>query len=92
MPGTDVKFVLTPSNHWGRRGLLDENKALWGSWAVIGPKTRFWFGGDTAYSDVFKQIGKKLGPFNLAAIPIGAYEPRWIMKGVHVNPSKINYE
>ncbi len=88
LPGTDVNFVLTPSNHWGRRGLFDENKALWGSWAVIGPKNRFWFGGDTAYSDVFKQIGKKFGPFNLAAIPIGAFEPRWFMKHVHVNPSK----
>lgn len=82
------RFVLTPSNHWGRRGAFDENKALWGSWAVIGPHNRFWFGGDTAYSDGFKQIGEKYGPFNIAAIPIGAYEPRWFMKFVHVNPGK----
>ena len=51
-------------------------KALWGSWAVFGPDDEdrggsFWFGGDTAYCDTFKQIGKKLGPFDLAAIPIG---------------------
>jgi N-acyl-phosphatidylethanolamine-hydrolysing phospholipase D len=66
--------VLTPSNHWGRRCLFDNNKVLWGSWAVIGAEEgdgRFWFGGDTAISDCFEQIGKKLGPFDLAAIPIG---------------------
>jgi L-ascorbate metabolism protein UlaG (beta-lactamase superfamily) len=67
---------MTPANHWGRRGLFDENKMLWGSWAVIGRdgKTKFWFGGDTAYCNAFKQIGEKLGPFNLAAIPIGEHE------------------
>jgi L-ascorbate metabolism protein UlaG (beta-lactamase superfamily) len=54
--------------------LLDRNKVLWGSWAVIGAKEnggRFWFGGDTAYCDVFEQIGRRLGPFDIAAIPIG---------------------
>lgn len=49
---------------------------------------RFWFGGDTAYSDVFKQIGRKYGPFHISAIPIGAYEPRNIMKDSHVNPEE----
>ena len=81
-----TKIVFTPTNHWGRRGVFDENKALWGSWAVIGKNgNKFWFGGDTGYSDVFKQIGKKFGPFQLSAIPIGAYKPRKIMKMFHVN-------
>jgi L-ascorbate metabolism protein UlaG (beta-lactamase superfamily) len=68
--------VFTPSNHWGKRTPFDENHVLWGSWAVISGEDgggRFWFGGDTAYCDAFKQIGKKLGPFDLAAIPIGTY-------------------
>ena len=67
------QFVLTPVNHWSRRGLFDENRALWGGWAVIGADgvSKFWHGGDTAYCDAFKQIGRKLGPFDLAAIPIG---------------------
>jgi len=81
-----TKIVFTPTNHWGRRGVFDENKALWGSWAVIGKNgNKFWFGGDTGYSDVFKQIGKRFGPFQLSAIPIGAYKPRKIMKMFHVN-------
>lgn len=80
--------MLTPANHWGRRGIFDEYSCLWGSWAVIGPENRFWFGGDTAYSDVFKQIGKKLGPFDISAVPIGAYSPRDILRFVHVNPDE----
>ena len=72
-----ARIVFTPGNHFSRRGLLDHNKALWGSWLVIGSKgSKFWFGGDTAYSDVFKQIGKRFGPIDLSAIPIGAYNPR----------------
>ena len=57
--GTQIKVVLTPANHWGKRTVSDDNKMLWGSWAVIGPKTRFLFGGDTGYCEAFKQIGDK---------------------------------
>jgi N-acyl-phosphatidylethanolamine-hydrolysing phospholipase D len=49
---------------------------------------KFWFGGDTAYSDVFEQIGRRFGHINLAAIPIGAYNPRKTMRFVHVNPEE----
>ena len=36
----------------------DDNKVLWGSWAVIGTNNSFWFGGDTGYFEGFKQIGR----------------------------------
>jgi N-acyl-phosphatidylethanolamine-hydrolysing phospholipase D len=50
---------------------------LCGGWGISGPTRKFYFAGDTKYNDeVFKLIGKKYGPFDLAAIPIGAYEPR----------------
>lgn len=71
-----VKFAFTPAQHWCRRGITDYNKVLWGSWSVIGPRNRFFFAGDTGYYSIFKQIGKRYGPFDLAAIPIGAYQPR----------------
>ena len=84
-----AKIIFTPSNHWSGRGIFDENKALWGSWAIIGKHgNKFWFGGDTGYSDVFEQIGRKLGPIQLSAIPIGVYEPRDVLKWVHVNPEE----
>jgi len=89
-PVTGARFVFTPTHHWGRRTAFDRNKALWGSWAVFGPEGSgsFWFGGDTAYCDVFEQIGRKLGPFDLAAIPIGNYSPRNVMKWHHVSPEE----
>ena len=70
------KFIFTPSQHWCRRSLTDRNKVLWGSWTIIGARQRFFFAGDSGYCRGFKQIGMKYGPFDFAAIPIGAYKPR----------------
>ncbi|XP_035170702.1 N-acyl-phosphatidylethanolamine-hydrolyzing phospholipase D isoform X1 [Oxyura jamaicensis] len=89
VPGHDaVTFVFTPSQHWCKRTVTDDNKVLWGSWSVLGPWNRFFFSGDTGYCVAFEQIGKRFGPFDLAAIPIGAYEPRWFMKHQHVDPEE----
>ncbi|KAJ1161694.1 hypothetical protein NDU88_002176 [Pleurodeles waltl] len=89
VPGHDeVTFVFTPAQHWCKRTATDDNKALWGSWSVLGPCNRFFFSGDTGYCAAFEQIGKRFGPFDLAAIPIGAYEPRWFMKYQHVDPEE----
>lgn len=86
--GEGFKVVFTPANHWCKRGVWDDNKTLWGSWAVLGPTKRFWFGGDTGYCEAFRQIGRELGPFDMAAIPIGAYQPNWFMKYQHVHPGE----
>ena len=71
LEGTDLKIAFTPANHWCKRSIADDNQMLWGSFAVIGPSKRFWFGGDTGYCEAFKKIGEKYGPFDMAAIPIG---------------------
>lgn len=63
-------------------------QVLWGSWSVLGPKHRFFFAGDTGYCPTFQEIGRRFGPFDLAAIPIGAYQPRDVMKGQHVDPEE----
>ncbi|WP_343562171.1 MBL fold metallo-hydrolase [Kiloniella sp. b19] len=84
-----VRFTLTPTQHWSARGLFDRYESLWGSWAIkfTNTEANLWFGGDTGYNDVqFKQIGDRLGPFDLSLIPIGAYAPRWFMKASHVDP------
>uniref|UniRef100_A0A8C5QI60 N-acyl-phosphatidylethanolamine-hydrolyzing phospholipase D n=1 Tax=Leptobrachium leishanense TaxID=445787 RepID=A0A8C5QI60_9ANUR len=89
VPGHDeVTFVFTPTQHWCKRGAFDDNKVLWGSWSVLGPTNRFFFAGDTGYCSAFEQIGKRFGPFDVAAIPIGAYAPRWFMKHQHVDPEE----
>ena len=68
--------------------MFDERQALWASWAVTGPERRFYFGGDTGYFSGFAAIGERLGPFDLAALPIGAYEPRAMMQQSHLNPEE----
>uniref|UniRef100_A0AAY4EXV6 N-acyl-phosphatidylethanolamine-hydrolyzing phospholipase D n=1 Tax=Denticeps clupeoides TaxID=299321 RepID=A0AAY4EXV6_9TELE len=89
VPGHDeVTFVFTPAQHWCKRTPVDDNKTLWGSWTVLGPCNRFFFAGDTGYCSSFQEIGKRFGPFDLAAIPIGAYLPRAMMKSQHVDPEE----
>lgn len=83
-----VRFTLTPAQHWSARSLFDRNRTLWGGWAISAPDLRFIFIGDTGYSPDFGEIGRRLGPFDLAALPIGAYEPRWFMRAQHVDPAE----
>jgi N-acyl-phosphatidylethanolamine-hydrolysing phospholipase D len=83
-----VRFVCLPAQHFSQRTLSDANTRLWASWGVIGGERRFYFGGDTGYFTGFKAMGQKLGPFDLAAIGIGAYVPPEIMKQVHTTPEE----
>ena len=82
----DLVITCTPAQHFSGRGLFDRNTTLWASWAIQNESFNIWFGGDTGYSKQFKEIGSKLGPFDLALIPIGAYNPRWFMSSMHVDP------
>ncbi len=84
-----VKITFTPSIHWSRRTPWNTNKSLWGSWAIRIGDFNSWFAGDTGYDKkLFKQIGQKLGPFELAMIPIGAYGPRYFMLPQHLDPGQ----
>lgn len=86
LPG--FRFHFEQVQHWSNRSIWRRNDTPWGSWAVLHPSFRFWFSGDLGYSGAPAHIGGKLGPFDLAAIAIGAYEPRWLMQPQHVNPSE----
>ncbi len=81
-----IRFVCTPTQHFSGRTMFDRNRTLWCSWAIIGNNSRLYFTGDTGYFPGFKEIGERFGPFDVAAIPIGAYKPRWFMAPVHVDP------
>jgi N-acyl-phosphatidylethanolamine-hydrolysing phospholipase D len=82
-----LRVVCTPAQHGSGRTLADQGRRLWSSWAVIGSK-RFYFGGDTGYYRHFKETGDALGPFDLAALPIGSYTPREIARAVHISPEE----
>lgn len=81
-------FTFVPARHWSARTLWDRNRSLWGGWVMTQGDFRFWFAGDTGYSDKLAEIGRRLGAIDLAAIPIGAYAPRWFMQGQHVDPAQ----
>ncbi|XP_052818104.1 uncharacterized protein LOC128244128 [Mya arenaria] len=84
-----LTFVCTPTQHWCQRYPLDFNNALWCGWVVESPKYKYYFAGDTGYhKKLFQLIGQKYGPFDLASIPIGAYEPRYITEFESVNPEE----
>jgi len=83
-----LRFVCVPTQHFSQRTLWDRDHRLWSSWAVIGPSRRFYFSGDTGYFDGFKEAGTRLGPFDLAAVAIGAYRPPAIMQFVHTTPEQ----
>jgi N-acyl-phosphatidylethanolamine-hydrolysing phospholipase D len=83
-----LRLVCVPAQHFAQRTPWDGNRRLWASWAVIGASRRLYFGGDTGYFDGFRQAGERLGPFDLAALPIGAYLPPEIMRLVHLTPEE----
>jgi N-acyl-phosphatidylethanolamine-hydrolysing phospholipase D len=83
-----VRIHCLPAQHWSRRGLADDQRALWASWAVTGAERRFYFAGDTGYFDGFARIGRAFGGFDLAAVPIGAYEPTAMMRPSHLDPEE----
>jgi L-ascorbate metabolism protein UlaG (beta-lactamase superfamily) len=81
----DLRITFVPVQHWSKRRLDDANQTLWGGWVVEGEGLRLVHTGDTGYSKDFRDIGERLGPFDMAFIPIGSYAPRWFMKVMHVD-------
>ncbi|WP_456432051.1 MBL fold metallo-hydrolase, partial [Thermosulfuriphilus sp.] len=81
-----LKVTLLPCQHWSKMGLFDTNAMLWGSWLVEAEGLKLFFAGDTGYFRGFKEYGERFGPIDLAFLPIGAFEPRWFMRFVHLDP------
>ncbi|PPK88764.1 L-ascorbate metabolism protein UlaG (beta-lactamase superfamily) [Neolewinella xylanilytica] len=98
--GVTVTFL--PSRHWCRRGLTDFNERLWGSFMIEvgaggagemqtenGATNRtIYFGGDSALTDYWKEIGEFFPNIDLAMLGIGAYKPEYMMRSNHANPSE----
>lgn len=80
--------TCTPARHFASRSLFDRNRRLWCGWSLAASGRRVFFAGDTAYHPEFAAIGGRLGPFDAALLPIGAYEPRWFMREVHMSPEE----
>ncbi|MBI2218796.1 MAG: MBL fold metallo-hydrolase [Candidatus Rokubacteria bacterium] len=83
-----LTLTCVPAQHFSGRSLRARNRTLWAGWTVAGRSRRLFFAGDTGYYDVFKEIAARLGPFDVAAIPIGAYVPAAVMRGSHTTPEE----
>lgn len=81
-----VSFTFTPAHHWSGRTLTDRNETRCGGFYIRFDKKTVYFAGDTGFGSVFESVRTKLGPPNVALLPIGAYEPRWFMRDCHMNP------
>jgi L-ascorbate metabolism protein UlaG (beta-lactamase superfamily) len=87
-PDTSARITFTPAVHWSNRGGNTQNTTLWGGFHLANPHQSIFFAGDSAYGPLFTEIHRRLGPPDLALLPIGAYEPRWFMRSMHLNPAE----
>lgn len=83
-----IEFFFTPARHFSSRGIADYNLSLWGSFIIKTSSGVICFIGDSGYGSFIKEIRKHFGPVTLAFIPIGAYEPAWMMESIHLTPEE----
>jgi N-acyl-phosphatidylethanolamine-hydrolysing phospholipase D len=83
-----VEIGCAPAMHFSARGFRDRNRTLWCGWGIKLGERRAFFAGDTGYHPEFPRIRERFGPFDLLLLPVGAYEPRWFMRPVHMNPEE----
>jgi len=81
-----LTITATPAQHFSGRGLGDGNIAFWAGWAVKSQHASFYFTGDSGYFDGFKEIGERLGPFDVSFVETGAYNELW--PDVHMMPEQ----
>jgi L-ascorbate metabolism protein UlaG (beta-lactamase superfamily) len=85
----EAEVIVERNHHWGSRWFVDRNRALWSAFTVRTAAGNIFFAGDTGWGDGswVREVARH-GPFRLAIIPIGAYEPRDVMRNSHVNPEE----
>lgn len=81
-----LTLTAAPAQHFSGRGLFDRDKTLWAGWAIKGEQANVFYTGDTGYFSGFKEIGERLGPFDLSMVETGAYNKLW--KDIHMHPSE----
>ena len=88
LPAGTLAVGCTPAQHFSARTMWDRNATLWCGFAVAANGHRVFFAADTGHHPEFGRIGERFGPFDLALMPVGAYEPRWFMRVVHMTPEE----
>jgi L-ascorbate metabolism protein UlaG (beta-lactamase superfamily) len=84
----EIKISYLPTRHWGKRGLSDTNKRLWGAFLIQVGNKQIYFGGDSGYDNHFAEVKTLFGKIDVAMLGIGAYKPEWFMQASHTSPAK----
>ncbi len=84
LPGSEVKVTAAPSQHFSGRGINGRNTTLWSSLVIQSPEHSVFFSGDTGLTSEYEEIRKRLGPFDLVMLEVGAYHPAW--GDIHLGP------
>ena len=89
----NLKVTLLPAVHWSKRSFNDTNKTLWGNFLIEYKEKKILFACDTGFGNIYKDLGNKFGPIDLALINIGAYNFYPIMpykdkSAYHTNPEE----
>jgi len=84
----DLKITVVPAVHGSARTLWDRDQTHWCGFLMEASGRSVYFSGDTAYGEVFKEMGAQYGPIDFGLLPIGAYEPRDLMDASHVTPEE----
>ena len=84
--GEQAELHAVPAQHFAARGPFDRNHTHWCGWVLRSAGKNIYYAGDTGYNSDFRELGRRFGGMDLSLIPIGAYNPRWIMKSVHTDP------
>ena len=81
-----IKITYTPSRHFSGRGTNDRAKSLWGGWAIEYEQDKIYWSGDGGYGEHFKEIGHRLGPFDIGFMECGQYNELWHQ--IHMYPEE----
>jgi L-ascorbate metabolism protein UlaG (beta-lactamase superfamily) len=81
-----ARITAVPAQHFSARTPWDKNETLWCGFVVEAGGVTVYFAGDTGYMPQFAEIGARFPSIDAALVPIGAYEPRWFMEPIHMNP------
>lgn len=85
---SEITITAVPAIHFSGRGSMDRDATLWCGYVMKSGSTKIYYAGDSGYGKIFKEIGNKYGPFDMALIPIGAYQPEWFMSPIHISPKE----